>query len=36
MFDRFLRRDPGVTWHHVWSLFVLLRWQAEAHIMRAA
>ena len=36
MFDRFLRRDPGVTWHHVWSLFVLLRWQAEAHIVRAA
>jgi asparagine synthase (glutamine-hydrolysing) len=29
MFDRFLRNDPDVSWRHVWSLFVVLRWQAE-------
>jgi asparagine synthase (glutamine-hydrolysing) len=29
MFEHFLQRDPAVSWLQVWSLFVLLRWQAE-------
>jgi asparagine synthase (glutamine-hydrolysing) len=29
MFERFLQDDPDVSWRHVWSLFVILRWEAE-------
>lgn len=36
MLDRFFRQDPSVSWYHVWSLFVLLRWQAERQVARAA
>jgi asparagine synthase (glutamine-hydrolysing) len=36
MFQRFLRDDPGVSWLHVWSLFVLLRWQAEQPVASVA
>jgi asparagine synthase (glutamine-hydrolysing) len=28
MFERFQGKDPGVSWLHVWSLFVLLQWQS--------
>ena len=29
MFERFQQDDPDVSWRHVWSLFVVLRWEAE-------
>jgi asparagine synthase (glutamine-hydrolysing) len=32
MFERFLHNDPDVSWRHVWSLFVVLRWEAEQRL----